>query len=337
MIVSYSLQVSRGIAQVLEKMDFTISLYILPAAFVLDLFLGDPINLPHPVRWMGKTITAFEPVFRRLSIGPTLSGVMFSILLIACTWCMTYLLVTAANTIHHFAKIGVEILIIYYSISVRSLGDSAMAVYRSLKKGRLQQAKNRLAMIVGRDVDKLNESQIAQAAVETVGENLVDGVISPLFFAAIGGAPMAMAYKMINTLDSMVGYKNKKYMRFGKPSARIDDVANFLPSRLSIFIIAIAAQILNGKGARSFKISVTEGANHTSPNAGYSEAGFAGTLGIRLGGPSTYNGCLISKPYIGAYFGKPTADHIKKACDLMMLSSLLWLGVVLITLFFLSF
>jgi adenosylcobinamide-phosphate synthase len=313
-------------------MDFTISLYILPAAFVLDLFLGDPIHLPHPIRWMGKAITALEPFFRKLPTRLTLSGVFFSISLIAGTWCITFLLVAAAKIIHPFAKTGIEILIIYYSISARSLEISAMEVYRSLKKGQLQDAKNKIALIVGRDVDKLNESQVAQAAVETVGENLVDGVISPLFFAAIGGAPLAMAYKMINTLDSMVGYKNEKYERFGMPAAKIDDIANYIPARLSIFIIAITAQILSGKGARSFKIAVTEGANHTSPNAGYPEAGFAGTLGIRLGGPSTYNEDLISKPYIGAYFGKPTADHIKKACDLMMLSSLIWLGIVWITL-----
>ncbi|MBW2603298.1 MAG: cobalamin biosynthesis protein CobD [Deltaproteobacteria bacterium] len=317
-------------------MDVTPSLLILPAAFVLDLLIGDPIRFPHPVRWMGKAITAAEPVFRRLPAGPTLSGAMFSISLIACTWFMTLLLVTAADMFHPFARTGVEILIIYYSISVRSLSDSAMAVYRYLKKGRLRQARNSLAMIVGRDVHKLNESQIAQAAVETVGENLVDGVISPLFFAAVGGAPLAMAYKMINTLDSMVGYKNVTYQRFGKPSARIDDVANFLPSRLSIFVIAISAQILNGKGTRSFKIAVTQGANHTSPNAGYSEAGFAGTLGIRLGGPSTYNGDLISKPYICEYLDKTAPDHIKKACDLMMLSSLIWLGILWTSIFLLS-
>lgn len=313
-------------------MDFTISLYILLAAFVLDLFLGDPIHLPHPIRWMGKAITALEPFFRKLPTRLTLSGVFFSISLIAGTWCITFLLIATAKMIHPFAKTSIEILIIYYSISARSLEISAMEVYRSLKKGHIQDAKNKIALIVGRDVDKLNKIQVAMAAVETVGENLVDGVISPLFFAAIGGAPLAMAYKMINTLDSMVGYKNVKYERFGMPAAKIDDIANYIPARLSIFIIAIAAQILNGKGARSLKIAVTEGANHTSPNAGYPEAGFAGTLGIRLGGPSIYNGNLISKPYIGAYFGKPTADHIKKACDLMMLSSLIWLGIVWITL-----
>jgi adenosylcobinamide-phosphate synthase len=317
-------------------MNFSMLLYILPAAFVLDFLLGDPLHFPHPVRWMGKAITALEPVFRKLPVGFILSGAIFSISLIIVAWCLTFLLVAVAETIHPFAKTVIEIFIIYYSISVRSLADSAMAVYRSLKMGRLHQAKDRLAMIVGRDVDKLNESQIAQAAVETVAENLVDGVISPLFFAAIGGAPMAMAFKMINTLDSMVGYKNEKYKHFGKPSARIDDAANFFPSRLSIFIIAIAAQILNGKGARSFKIAVTDGANHTSPNAGYPESAFAGALGVRLGGPSTYNSELISKPYIGASFAEAAPEHIKKSCDLMMLSSLIWLGILWITLLFLS-
>lgn len=311
-------------------------LYILPAAFLLDFLLGDPIHFPHPVRWMGKIITALEPKFRKLPVGLTLSGAMFSISLIFIVWFSTFLIVATAQSIHPLAGIGIQTLIIYYSISIRSLSDSAMSVYRPLEKGQLQQAKNKLAMIVGRDVEKLNDSQIAQAAVETVGENLVDGVISPLFFAAIGGAPMAMAYKMINTLDSMVGYKNEKYKHFGKPSARIDDIANFLPSRLSIVIIAIAAQILNGKGGRSFKIAVTEGTNHTSPNAGYPEAGFAGTLRVRLGGPNTYSGCLLSKPFIGASFAEAEPDHIKKACDLMTLSSLIWLCVIWITLLVLS-
>jgi adenosylcobinamide-phosphate synthase len=317
-------------------MTFSMLLYILPTAFLLDFLLGDPIHFPHPVRWMGKTITALEPKFRKLPVGLTMSGTIFSISLIFIAWCSTFLIVAAAQSIHPLAGTGIQTLIIYYSISIRSLSDSAMAVYRPLKNGQLQQAKNKLAMIVGRDVEKLNESQIARAAVETVGENLVDGVVSPLFFAAIGGAPMAMAYKMINTLDSMVGYKNAKYKRFGKPSAKIDDIANFLPSRVSIVIIAIAAQILNGKGTRSFKIAVIEGANHTSPNAGYPEAGFAGTLRVRLGGPNTYSGCLFSKPFIGASFAEADPDHIKKACDLMMLSSLVCLGILWVILFFLS-
>jgi adenosylcobinamide-phosphate synthase len=173
--------------------------------------------------------------------------------------------------------------------------------------------------------------------VETVGENLVDGVISPLLYAAIGGAPLAISYKMINTLDSMIGYKNDKYRDFGKLAARIDDVANFIPARLSIPIISIAAQIIDGKGVRTFQTALSEGANHTSPNAGYSEAAFAGALGVRLGGPNYYHGRLVSKPFLGIPFNPINRNHIKKACDLMLLSALIWMAVLVGTLYLLSF
>ena len=179
--------------------------------------------------------------------------------------------------------------------------------------------------------------EISRATVETVGENLVDGVISPLFYAAIGGAPLAMAYKMINTLDSMIGYKNDKYRDFGKLAARIDDVANFIPARLSIPVISLAAQIIDRKGVRTFQTALSEGANHTSPNAGYSEAAFAGALGIRLGGPNYYHGRIVSKPFLGIPFTQINSNHNKKACDLMLLSTLIWMVVVVGILYLLSF
>ena len=177
---------------------------------------------------------------------------------------------------------------------------------------------------MGRDVGGYDAAGIARATVETVAENLVDGVMAPLFFAAIGGAPLAMAYKMTNTLDSMVGYKNETYLQFGKASARIDDIINFIPARLSVLTIALACQILSGMGTRSLKIAVTEGANHSSPNAGYAEAAFAGALAVKLNGPNYYHGKMVDKPYIGIRFGKTMPGHIKKACDLMLLSSVLW-------------
>jgi adenosylcobinamide-phosphate synthase len=149
-----------------------------------------------------------------------------------------------------------------------------------------------------------------------------------LFFAAIGGAPLAMAYKMVNTLDSMIGYKNEKYLYFGRAVARLDDVLNYVPARLSVPIIALAAQFLTGKGACAFETAVKEGANHSSPNAGLPEAAFAGALAVKLNGPNTYNGKLVDKPYIGVRFGKTKIEHIKQSCDIMMLSSLLWLGIV---------
>jgi adenosylcobinamide-phosphate synthase len=182
--------------------------------------------------------------------------------------------------------------------------------------------------IVGRDVDDYQADGIARAAVETVSENLVDGVISPLFFAAIGGAPLAMAYKMVNTLDSMIGYKNQKYLYFGRAAAWLDDVLNYVPARLSVPIIALAAQLLDGKGARAFETAVKEGANHSSPNAGLPEAAFAGALAVKLNGPNLYNGKLVDKPYIGVRFGKAKIENIKQSCDIMMLSSILWLGIV---------
>lgn len=309
-------------------MEFYTSLYILPAAFMLDLVVGDPIFLPHPIRWMGTAITTSEPLFRKLPISLTISSVFFSVSLIVATWTLTLILVKSAQFIHPLVKAGTEILLIYYCISLRSLESSAMEVYKALIQKRLKDAKIKVALIVGRDVETLAEVKIAQATIESVSENLVDGIISPLFFAAIGGAPMAMAYKMVNTLDSMVGYKNETYQHFGKAAARIDDIANYIPARLSVPVISLAAQILSGKGARAYKTAMKEGSNHASPNAGYPEAAFAGALGVKIGGPNYYQGLLVSKPYIGIQFGVVNMEHIKKACDLMMLSSLLWLGIL---------
>jgi adenosylcobinamide-phosphate synthase len=309
-------------------MDLLPSLYVLPTAFFLDILLGDPKYLPHPIRWMGKAIETLESHSRKIPLRPAFSGLLFAMALVLGTWSLTALSLAVANDLHPMLKIGLEITFIYYCISARSLKDVAMEVSRCLEHKNIERAKKKVALIVGRDVDKYEEAGIARAAVETVAENLMDGVISPLFFAAIGGAPLAMAYKMVNTLDSMVGYKNEKYINFGKASARIDDILNYIPARLSIPLIAIASQILAGKGMLSFKTAVKEGSNHSSPNAGLPEAAFAGALALKLNGPNTYNGKLVDKPYIGIRFGEAGIEHIKKACDIMMLSSLLWLGIV---------
>jgi len=170
-------------------------------------------------------------------------------------------------------------------------------------------------------VDRLDENGVSRAAVETVAENLVDGIISPLFYAAVGGAPLCLAFKMVSTLDSMVGYKNDRYLYFGRSAALMDDIANYIPARLSTPVIALAAQILGGSGKRALGTALREGRNHASPNAGIPEAAFAGALGVKLGGPSFYHGSLVSKPYIGAEFDTVGAYHIPRACDLMMLSA----------------
>ena len=301
------------------------SWYILPAAFMLDIILGDSHSFPHPIRWMGRAITIFEPRFRHIHANLTLSGAFFAIFLILGTWALTFLFLEAAKTIHPLLKSVLEIGLVYFCLSARSLEDAAMEIYQCLLQRKVKQARAKVALIVGRDVAKYDETGIARATVETVAENLVDGVIAPLFFAVIGGAPLAMAYKMANTLDSMVGYKNDKYLKFGRLSAKIDDFLNYVPARLSVPLIALATQILCGAGPRSFVTAVKEGANHASPNAGYPEAAFAGALAVKLNGPNYYNGQLVIKPFIGVHFGNVSPEHIKKACDIMMLSSFLWL------------
>ena len=309
-------------------MEFLLPFLILPAAFALDLIIGDPHTFPHPIRLMGNAITSAEPWFRRLRLKLTWSGTLFAVTLIALTWTITFALVSIAGLIDSGLKIIIEIIIIYYSISSKSLNDAAMDVYTSLKQNHLNEAQRKVSYIVGRDVATLTEQGVARATVETVAENFVDGVVSPLFFAAIGGAPLAMAYKMVNTLDSMTGYKNEKYIKFGMPAARIDDAANFLPARISVLFISLAAQILANRGLKAFKAALKDGRKHSSPNAGFSEAAFAGTLCVRLGGPSEYFGKIVNKPYICRHFGKICIDHIPKACELMLVASML--AVVLI-------
>ena len=309
-------------------MDVYSTWYILPLAFILDFLLGDPHNLPHPVRWMGKTIDIAEPRFRKISSNPRICGVLFAACLIAGTWMSTYIVLAAANGIHPLVKNTFTVIIIYYCISASSLAEAGLEIKNDLEKEDIIRARKRVALIVGRDVTAYQASDIARATVETVAENLVDGVIAPLFFAAIGGAPLAMAYKMANTLDSMVGYKNEKYLHFGKAAARIDDVLNYIPARLAVPIISLATQILSGKGRRSLETVFREGANHSSPNAGFPEAAFAGALAVKLNGPNYYAGKLVDKPFIGVSFGRPSSGHIQKACDIMLLSSFIWLLVV---------
>ena len=302
--------------------------YVLPLAFMLDLILGDPHNWPHPIRWMGNAIELAEPHFRKMAMSLTASGVVFAVCLIAGSWLLAEILLIIADQIHPVLNIILEIILIYFSISAGSLEAAALEIKHCLQDKDITRARGKVALIVGRDVQHYQKTDIARATVETVAENLVDGVISPLFFAAIGGAPLAMAYKMANTLDSMVGYKNETYASFGKAAARIDDVLNYIPSRLAVPVISLAAHILSGRGGQALKTAVVEGANHSSPNAGYPEAAFAGVLGIKLNGPNYYDGKLVDKPYIGTGYGPTSPGHIKKACDIMLLSSFLWLLVL---------
>ncbi len=307
-------------------MDPHSALIVLPAAVVLDLMLGDPPFMPHPIYWMGNAITWFEPRFRRLSLPLVVSGMLFAFSLVLMTWLAGYLILKIAGAIHPGVELAVEILLIYYCLAIRTLDSEARSVAKALGVS-LDAARMRVSRIVGREVHKLDETGVSRAAVETVAENLVDGIMSPIFYAVLGGAPLCLAFKMISTLDSMVGYKNDAYIHFGKAAARLDDLANFIPARLSVPVIAAAARLLSGNGRQAMQTGIREGKNHSSPNAGYPEAAFAGALNVRLGGSNYYHGMLVKKPYIGARFGDTGVGHISKACDLMMIVSLLWAGL----------
>jgi adenosylcobinamide-phosphate synthase len=315
----------------------TLGIWVLPAALGMDVLVGDPRFLPHPVRWMGRAIEFCEPRFRKLLRNEFLAGALFAAFLITGCWGLTALAMLLAHRVDPVLGSGLEILLIFFCLSARSLTGEALKILRLLKQGRVDAARCQLSMIVGRDVERYQTDDISRATVETVAENFVDGVLSPLFFAVLGGAPLAMAYKMVNTLDSMVGYNNPRYRLFGRTAARIDDMANFIPARLSILIIAAAAGLLSGSetAGRTLRTAWREGARHSSPNAGYPEAAFAGALAVKLNGPNYYGGVLVDKPYIGAGFEAVRPSDIPKACGLLVGATLIsaalgWMAVLLI-------
>jgi len=300
--------------------------YIIGAAFILDLLLGDPAGWSHPVRWMGRAIEHFEPKFRQLTPRTGRAGALFALSLILGTFLLAWLAIVLAGWLHPAAGIALEVILLFFCISVRSLEKAALAVYTALRHEGLKGGRAAVAMIVGRETAELDEPEVIRATVETVAENLVDGVLSPLFYALLGGVPLALAFKMINTLDSMVGYKNETYREFGRAAARIDDAANYIPARLSVLFIALAAQLTTKRGWPALRIGFRDGRKHTSPNAGFSEAAFAGALEIRLGGPGTYHGRLVEKPYLGAEYRTAVTEDIPRACRLMVITSLLWMA-----------
>ena len=291
-------------------------------AVLLDMLLGDPRWLPHPVRWMGAAIERLEPRFRAMIASPLTAGGLMAVTLVAGTWLCGWLLVEMARWAHPSVGAMVQAVMIYTCISVRSLGDAARDVARALARS-LAAGRQAVAMIVGRETGRLDEKGVTRAAVETVAENLVDGVLSPLFFAVLGGAPLALAYKMVNTLDSMVGYKNERYLQFGRVAARMDDAANFIPARISVIFIALAAQWIRGRGRQAVVVAWRDGRAHASPNAGYPEAAFAGALGIWMGGPNHYHGRLVDKPVIGRGFADARPADIRRAVQLRTAASLL--------------
>ncbi|MDF2613099.1 MAG: adenosylcobinamide-phosphate synthase [Clostridia bacterium] len=292
--------------------------------YLLDLVLGDPYSFPHPVRYIGKLIRAVEKEVRKHMKSPKqlkIGGGILWFVVVGCTYATSYVIIKLSS-IHPAVYTSVSILLIYTTLATKCLKDEAVKIYRTLRTGTLEESRTQLSFIVGRDTTNLTKKEIVRATVETVAENTVDGIIAPLLYAFIGGAPLALAYKAVNTLDSMVGYKNEKYKDIGFVSAKIDDVANFIPARLTSVLMMIASFLLGFNGVQSIKIALRDRKNHKSPNCAYPEGSVAGALGVQLGGTNTYFGEVVYKPTIGDQTREIEDEDILRTNSLMYVTSL---------------
>ncbi|PIV05769.1 MAG: cobalamin biosynthesis protein CobD [Syntrophobacterales bacterium CG03_land_8_20_14_0_80_58_14] len=273
--------------------------YQILIALLLDFALGDPRWAPHPVRIIGRMIAALEGTARRAIPDVRLAGSLTALTVILTATLTTGALIWVAAWVHPRLGDAVSILLLYTTLAARDLADHSNGVYRALARFDLVEARRLVSWLVGRDTERLTEPEVVRAAVESVAENTVDGIIAPLFFAALGGPIAAMAYKAASTLDSMIGYRNERYIDFGRTAAKIDDGANWLPARFAAPIITAAAKLTGQRAAAAWKIARRDGRKHMSPNAGIAEAAFAGALGIRLGGVMQRRGRPVNLPEIG--------------------------------------
>lgn len=299
-------------------------------AFVLDLLIGDPRVLPHPVVMIGGAITWLEGWLRRFGRKPwqeRLAGVVLTGLVVSGTYWLAFTLLCLANQLHPWLGWGLSLWLLATTLATKSLAQAGLNIYQPLVAGDLERARKCLSWVVGRDTVDLPPEEIVRGAVETVAENTADGVIAPIFYACLGGAPLALAYKAVNTLDSMVGYRNERYRYFGWASARLDDLANLIPARLTAALLTIAAWICGQDGREAWRLTWRDARRHPSPNSGYPEAAVAGALGIRLGGWNSYGGVPSFRPYLGDPRRPIVPSDILAAVSMMRVAA--WLGVAM--------
>lgn len=300
----------------------------------LDLLIGDPHCFYHPIRLVGNLISVTEKglraVFPKTGQGEKTAGVFLSVIVCSVTAGAVAAVLYLAGKIHPYLHLAVMALFCYWMLAAKSLKDESMKVYRELKKEDLKTARRAVSMIVGRDTDQLTAEGVTKAAVETVAENASDGVIAPLLYLAVGGPVLGAFYKAVNTMDSMVGYKNEKYLYFGRFAAKVDDVLNYIPARLSALFMVAAAGLTGLSAKNAWKIFKRDRYNHASPNSAQTEAAMAGALGVQLAGDAWYFGTLYKKKTIGDALRPVECEDIRRANRLMYASSGLLLIVVML-------
>lgn len=303
----------------------------LAIGFLLDLLLGDPYWLPHPIRLFGKLIAALERLLRRMfpktPDGELVAGFFLVLLTLTITTGGTALLLLLCGIVSPYLAFAVETVICYQMLATKCLKVESRKVYDALVKKDLPSARKAVSMIVGRDTESLTEEGVTKAAVETVAENAGDGVIAPMLFLAIGGAPLGVLYKASNTMDSMVGYQNDTYRYFGRCAAKWDDVCNFIPARLGGLFFCLAAPLVGLDGKNAFYIFLRDRKKHASPNSAHTEAAAAGALGVELAGDATYFGVLHHKETIGEKTREITPQDIVSVNRLLYMTAVLFYAV----------
>ncbi|WP_211235585.1 adenosylcobinamide-phosphate synthase CbiB [Fictibacillus gelatini] len=286
-------------------------------ALIIDQLIGDPPWLPHPVRGFGKLIAFFEKKFNH---GPNrmAKGTLMVFLVLLITGALSFTVVLFSYQLNEWLGVAIEGLFISTTIAVKGLKEAGISVLKPLEDQQLELAREKLSWIVGRDTDQLGESEIVRGAVETVAENTSDGITAPLFYALIGGAPLALLYRAVNTCDSMVGYKNDRYLLFGRASARLDDVMNFLPSRITgLLMVLLNPTAMEISKNEAFSVLFRDAKKHPSPNSGWGEAAVAGLLGVQLGGVNTYKGKVSNRAKMGNGHYPLKASHISQTISIM--------------------
>lgn len=320
------------------------ALVMVVIAIVIDLIVGDPRSLPHPVVLIGRFISAFERLWNRGSAYQRrVSGVVLTIIVVGGVWSVSWLMLVLLAQLHPGLALIAELWLLSTTLAIKGLGDAAHAVIKPLTQGDLAASRTALGMIVGRDTHNLDEAEITRGAVETVAENTVDGITAPLFFALIGGAPLALAYKAVNTLDSMVGYRNQRYADFGFASAKLDDVANWIPARLTGLCLWLAGLLLSISGVLhlrwqgALRGTCRDAPRHPSPNAGWPEAMVARLLGVQLGGTNYYQGVVSQRATLGEPLEVLQVAHITATVRLMHGAWLLFMLLSVVVIAGLSF